>query len=230
MLINYYKIYYIIKDLRRALYGSLLKSKEKKMVKTKEMRWELRIRNNLLLKAILEMFPSIRKFCEVSGIVSYNYVVAIINLRVKPLNKDGDYKKNFMEIAYYLGISCRDLFPLELYNLKRKRTVMEISFSDLHLLPFYDIKQIAAEYDEDPLELAMKNEISERVNHELSVMGGRREKVIRMRLGIRQRREYGYEYSLEDIGYFLNITRERARQDEAKAIKWLVKNKVLREL
>lgn len=68
-----------------------------------------------------------------------------------------------------------------------------------------------------PQESAMSDDLIEQVNRTLATLSPREEKVLRMRFGI------GVEcdYTLEEVGQAFKVTRERARQIEAKALKKL---------
>jgi len=76
---------------------------------------------------------------------------------------------------------------------------------------------LADERTEAPLDLASKINLSERTREALSTLSPREEKILRMRFGI----EEDNEYTLEEIGKVFNITRERIRQIEARALKKL---------
>ena len=71
-------------------------------------------------------------------------------------------------------------------------------------------------------------EASGRIEEVLASLTEREEKIIRMRFGI----GIGNEHTLEEVGKYFNLTRERIRQIEIKALKKLrhpVRSKVLRE-
>jgi RNA polymerase primary sigma factor len=57
----------------------------------------------------------------------------------------------------------------------------------------------------------------EQASHVLSTLSKREEKVVRMRFGIGE----NSDHTLEEVGQEFNVTRERIRQIEAKAIKKL---------
>ena len=76
---------------------------------------------------------------------------------------------------------------------------------------------LADERTEAPIDLAAKMNLSDRTREALSTLSPREEKILRMRFGI----EENNEYTLEEIGKVFNITRERIRQIEARALKKL---------
>ena len=64
---------------------------------------------------------------------------------------------------------------------------------------------------------AEKNNVTERILRVLNTLTPREEKIIRMRFGI----GFNKDYTLEEIGRYLSITRERVRQIEEKALRKL---------
>ena len=83
--------------------------------------------------------------------------------------------------------------------------------------------------DATPEEIAQKNAIIELVNMYLDDLKPREAYILRQRYGLN---EEGKQYTLEEIGQELELTRERIRQIEAKALRKLKnpKNKGLRDL
>ncbi len=65
-----------------------------------------------------------------------------------------------------------------------------------------------------PYEAVKNNELSERVTNILGTLSPREEKIIRLRFGIGE----DAEYTLEEIGKRFNVSRERIRQIEKKAL------------
>jgi len=68
-----------------------------------------------------------------------------------------------------------------------------------------------------PHELAEREEVARRVSACLRTLNPREEKIIRLRFGIGSRSSY----TLDEIGRMLNLSRERIRQIQARAIKKL---------
>jgi len=87
---------------------------------------------------------------------------------------------------------------------------------------------IVDEKSVSPFKLLENSEASNRIEEVLSSLTPREEKIIRMRFGIGE----GSEHTLEEVGKYFNLTRERIRQIEIKALKKLrhpARSKVLRE-
>jgi len=76
---------------------------------------------------------------------------------------------------------------------------------------------IADEKSPSPAEAVIEHDLSEHTKNVLASLTPREEKVLRMRFGIGERQDY----TLEEVGKVLGVTRERIRQIEAKAIRRL---------
>jgi len=81
---------------------------------------------------------------------------------------------------------------------------------------------------ESPFEQAVTRDLTEKIQEALKTLSDKEEKVIRMRFGIGEK----HNYTLEEVGRVMQLTRERIRQIESKALKKLqhpLKSKKLRE-
>ncbi|MCP4664684.1 MAG: sigma-70 family RNA polymerase sigma factor [bacterium] len=68
-----------------------------------------------------------------------------------------------------------------------------------------------------PLHSAISSNMRERTGSMLKILNSREENILRMRFGIGELSEH----TLEEVGRTLNVTRERIRQIEAKALRKL---------
>ncbi len=83
---------------------------------------------------------------------------------------------------------------------------------DSHLGDFIEDKKI-----ESPMESLISSNLSEQTRKVLATLTPREEKVLRMRFGIGE----SYDHTLEEVGQSFQVTRERIRQIEAKALRKL---------
>ena len=86
---------------------------------------------------------------------------------------------------------------------------------------------IADEYTPSPYQSAVKNILIEQVKKVLANLSERDEKIIRLRFGIG---EPNYSHTLEEIGSQFDLTKERIRQIQNKALKKFKNNKELFKL
>ncbi|MGN0911580.1 MAG: sigma-70 family RNA polymerase sigma factor [Thermoguttaceae bacterium] len=70
---------------------------------------------------------------------------------------------------------------------------------------------------DDPLDLIHRSALRERLEEALLALSFREREIIRLRYGLAD----GYGYTLEDVGAIFGVTRERARQLEARAVRKL---------
>jgi RNA polymerase primary sigma factor len=83
---------------------------------------------------------------------------------------------------------------------------------DSHLGDFIEDKGVVS-----PLEAVIKANLTEQTSRVLSTLTPREEKVLRMRFGIGEKSDH----TLEEVGQDFEVTRERIRQIEAKALRKL---------
>ncbi|MCB1174706.1 MAG: RNA polymerase sigma factor RpoD [Leptospiraceae bacterium] len=68
-----------------------------------------------------------------------------------------------------------------------------------------------------PIDATAHRLLSEQIQQVLNTLPAREQKVLRMRFGL----DDGYSHTLEEVGYVFQVTRERIRQIEAKALRRL---------
>jgi RNA polymerase primary sigma factor len=82
--------------------------------------------------------------------------------------------------------------------------------------------------DQTPVDLASNQVLREQLERVLATLSEREREVLKLRFGL----EDGYQRTLEEVGHIFEVTRERIRQIEAKALKKLrqpKRNKPLRD-
>jgi RNA polymerase primary sigma factor len=83
---------------------------------------------------------------------------------------------------------------------------------DCHLGDFIEDKGVVS-----PIEAVTDTILKEHTAKVLATLSDREEKILRMRFGVGEQREH----TLEEVGQVFNVTRERIRQIEAKALRKL---------
>lgn len=77
-----------------------------------------------------------------------------------------------------------------------------------------------------PINITMNNMLKEKLTAIIDELPLREQRVLRMRFGL----EDGYAHTLEEVGYLFQVTRERIRQIEAKALRKLRNPRRVKEL
>ena len=76
---------------------------------------------------------------------------------------------------------------------------------------------IEDEEAQEPMDAAARDMLRESVNHALAVLSERERQVLELRFGLVD----GKDHTLEEVGQYFNVTRERIRQIESKALRKL---------
>ncbi|MCZ6832121.1 MAG: sigma-70 family RNA polymerase sigma factor, partial [Acidobacteria bacterium] len=79
------------------------------------------------------------------------------------------------------------------------------------------IRFLVDEHSVSPLEQALTLNLKEKIGDTLTMLTEREQRIIRLRFGINE----SSDHTLEEVGKALNITRERVRQIESRALKKL---------
>lgn len=117
------------------------------------------------------------------------------------------------EIAERIGFSTEKV--RKILRITKEPISLETPISDdedSHLYDFIEDKNAPT-----PQDSAMFGDLIEHLNVVLGTLTPREERVVRMRFGIGER----YDHTLEEVGQIFEVTRERIRQIEAKALKKL---------
>ena len=116
-------------------------------------------------------------------------------------------------------LSARMDLPVEKVRKVMKIAIEPISLEtpigeeeDSHLGDFLENKSVAL-----PTESIVSSSLTEQTQRTLATLTSREEKILRMRFGIGEKSDH----TLEQVGQSFNVTRERIRQIEAKALKKL---------
>lgn len=78
----------------------------------------------------------------------------------------------------------------------------------------------------DPEEVTISHNLEEQTARVLSTLSSREEKVLRMRFGIGEERNY----TLQEVGHYFNLTRERIRQIEVMALQKLRRSQRIKKI
>jgi RNA polymerase sigma factor (sigma-70 family) len=178
----------------------------------KEVRVEARIRNNILYRLIFDNYNNVNHFCR-SHKLQASVVGQLLNLKISPLalerKKVLGYRKICRDIAriFNYDYDIERLFPSRLYGITKTEYVAEVG---LHMLTPGQEQMLALPGPEDE---AIKGELKTAMAKAMQLLTLREERVLRYR--------YFDGYTYEEAGNLLNVSKERIRQIEMKAIRRL---------
>ncbi len=160
-----------------------------------------------ITRAIADQARTIR--IPVHMIETINKLVKVAGLLVQELGREPTPE----ELAERMGL------PIE-----KVRKILRIAKEPISLeMPIGDDEDsILGDFIEDqktpsPMDSVVQTSLREQVRKVLATLTPREEKVIRMRFGIEEKTDY----TLEEVGQEFDVTRERIRQIEAKALRKL---------
>lgn len=174
----------------------------------KDYRIKVTIRNDRLLSAIESMgHPSVLSFCKKYNL-PYSSTNEIISGKRPALKNNGSLSKQCEDLLNLLGISVEEAFT-ERQMEGFSKTTFETKVEEKQLLKLINP---AKNQEIKAIESDVTSKIGEIMSNCLSP---REEKIIRMRYGINPDKHC---YTYEEIGLEFQITRERVRQMELRAL------------
>ena len=117
------------------------------------------------------------------------------------------------EIAEKVGFSLDKV--IKVLRITKEPVSLETPISDeddTHLSDFIEDRSTP-----NPQDHAICDDLADQLDKTLATLTPREEKVVRMRFGIGEK----YDHTLEEVGQIFDVTRERVRQIEAKALRKL---------
>lgn len=184
-----------------------------------EYRIKVTVRNNLILNAIESAgYKSVSEFCR-SVDIHKTALTELIAMRKPPINQSGEFSDNAKALMEELCALPTDLWTTEQLTLKLKRNSAQRDVSSEGMraaLGMYAEELLELMKPDDLDENVLKHEMVTVVEEQLDSLTPRESKVLRMRFGIGCE-----EHTLDEVGEKFDVTKERIRQIEAKALRKL---------
>lgn len=184
-----------------------------------EYRIKVTVRNNLILNAIENAgYKSVSEFCRAAGLPK-TALTELIAMRKPPLNQSGEFSEHAKALMEELCALPTDLWTSEQLTLKLKRNSAQRDVSSEGMraaLGMHAEELLELMKPDAPDEAVLKHEMVSVVEEKLDSLRPREAKMLRLRFGIGCE-----EHTLEEVGKVMDVTRERARQIEAKALRHL---------
>jgi RNA polymerase sigma factor (sigma-70 family) len=182
-----------------------------------EYRIKVTVRNNLILNAIENAgYRSVSEFCRAVNLPK-TALTELIAMRKPPLNQNGEFSEHAKALMEELCALPTDLWTSEQLTLKLKRNTAQRDVSSEGMraaLGMHAEEMLELMRPDDPDEAVLKHEMVTVIEAKLDSLSPREAKMLRLRFGIGCE-----EHTLEEVGKVLDVTRERARQIEAKALR-----------
>lgn len=160
----------------------------------------VKVRNANLLNAIEKSGLKNRKeFCVAAGI-SYSFLNELINLKAKPIDINGDYKPEIINLCVFLNVMPCKLFDEDQMYMRLENNVFSFDNS------LAQITQLSI--DQKKLQIVVESILDGFTQNE--------QRVISARFGLNTN-----EKTLKEIGDDFGISSERVRQIEIKALRKL---------
>ena len=184
-----------------------------------EYRIKVTVRNNLILNAIENAgYKSVSEFCRAVNLPK-TALTELIAMRKPPLKQSGEFSENAKALMEELCLAPTDLWTSEQLTLKLKRNTAQRDVSSEGMraaLGMHAEELLELMKPDDPDEAVLKHEMVSLVEEQLESLSPRAALVLRMRYGIGCE-----EHTLDEVGEKFDLTRERIRQIEAKALRLL---------
>lgn len=188
----------------------------------KDLRVELKVKNNLLYQAINRDYESVNAFCRDHGFTPQT-VGKYLNFRSSPLTErhshnakspiPGYYvKKTAMAICDALGLTFFDVFPPSSYKVKQNAFTTEIESQDF--IPFDDTQYLPILGDNYDHEATLRAVDYSGLYDAINTLPDNERDVLIARFGL----EEGQEETLDSIASKRGLSRQRIRDIERKAL------------
>ena len=149
--------------------------------------------------------------------VSLGAYISLLNLRFNPFSTKDDltertYTQNARKIADFFKLPPEILFPESLYSLRLPHLV-ERRYASAEMLPLFAASQTPALLG-NPEESVTQDEIKTAIQAACLTLKPREERILKLRFGL----EDGHEYTLQEVATIFQVSKQRIRNIEVKAL------------
>jgi RNA polymerase primary sigma factor len=145
--------------------------------------------------------------------VHMNDIINKLNRTSRTLVQENGREPTLEEIAERMGISLEKV--QKILKITKKPISLETPIGedeDSRLEDFIEDKEAIS-----PQDVAISSSMAKQIQRVLSTLNEREEKILRMRFGIGEK----HDHTLDEVGQYFELTRERIRQIEDKALRKL---------
>lgn len=173
---------------------------------SKPIKMKIRLYNNIIEQLIKNSGLTIEKIVEQSG-VRKGSLYNLKSMKLSPKRETGEYRTSARLLAEYFKVLPEDLFPEVIENIKKNKSELELSEEEVYQI------SLEIEGHKTPEELVQDTEKKEVLQHAISTLTPRQERIIKM---------YFYEdKTIAEIATTEGVTTERIRQIINRALRIL---------
>ena len=184
-------------------------------------RIKVSVKNNLLLSAIEEAgYKSAAEFARAADLRETD-VSGLVALRFAPIGKRGEFTLTAQKIMEVLGAAPSDLWTTEQLNMSLPKNTRDYYLNGRTVLSILGgnapkLEGAVFEQNDQPEEHVYEQDLKAIIEQSLDQCSLREAQVLRLRFGIGCK-----EHNLDETGAVFNLSRERIRQIEVKALRKL---------
>lgn len=177
----------------------------------KDYRVTIKVRNARIINAFAEKDEQVGAIVAAKIGISYGKLLDLSNLKLSPIKKDGSLIPEVVKLCDYLNKVPTDLFsPDQIFPLEKNTAEVDMTAEEVEILMF------PASGGVNPETLLASNQSKTTLNELLESLTPRENKILKLRYGLDCD-----EHTLESIGKMFNVSKDRIRQIEAKALRKL---------
>lgn len=189
----------------------------------KEFRVEMKVRNNVFLHRLEAAgYKTIGELCRKNNLCP-SRIGDFVNLKISPLNREGEFYPILYQVAEFLNCAPEDLFSESQLHMQIESNKRFVEVSEAEMKFMIESGQSEQKLLEEIIEDEQKDKAIESV---LDMLTRREQQVIQMRFGLAP---YTRSYTLDEVGEVSSndlsgkkgLSRDRIRQIEAKALRKL---------
>lgn len=178
---------------------------------TKDYRVTVKVRNARIINALAELGEVVGQIAATKIGISYAKLLALSNIKLSPIDEEGNIIPEVLKLCDYLNKMPLDLFSVEqIVPLKTNTAELDMSIEEVEML------MLPASERQDPEQLLADMQVNNALRFALETLTPREAKVLQLRFGVDCE-----DHTFEELGQIMGISKERVRQIEAKALRKL---------
>lgn len=175
----------------------------------RDYRVEIKVRNANILRIMEERgIESVAELCRNTG-VSQTTFGQIVNLKLAPINKKGQWHSSILKICEYLFVMPADLFSEEqMTPLQKNKSTIDVNFDEISVM--------LTDESQDPLMQIQNNQKNDLINKTIDCLPERHKSIMNLRYGLD-----GKKHTLRQIAEIEGVTQAHVRQIEMEVLRKL---------